>query len=74
MTEFEAQVLADLSVLKNQMKDLVGNGQPGRVAHIEARILDHDRAMQRLKGMAAAFAAMLTIAHAGIDLFLGRRG
>lgn len=73
MTEFEAQVLADLSVLKNQMKDLVGNGQPGRVAHIEARILDHDRAMQRLKGMAAAFAAMLTIAHAGIDLFLGRR-
>lgn len=74
MTEFEAQVIADLSVLKNQMKDLVGNGQPGRVAHIEARILDHDRAMQRLKGMAAAFAAMLTIAHAGIDLFLGRRG
>ena len=74
MTEFEAQVLADLSVLKTQMKDLVGNGQPGRVAHIEARILDHDRAMQRLKGMAAAFAAVLTIAHAGIDLFLGRRG
>jgi hypothetical protein len=28
--------------------------------------------MQRLKGMAAAFAAILTIAHAGIDLFLGR--
>lgn len=74
MTEFEAQVLADLSVLKTQMKDLVGNGQPGRVAHIEARILDHDRAMQRLKGMAAGFAAVLTIAHAGIDLFLGRRG
>jgi len=74
MTEFEAQVLADLSVLKNQMKDLVGNGQPGRVAHIEARILDHDRAMQRLKGMAAAFAAVLTVAHAGIDLFLGRHG
>ena len=74
MTEFEAQVLADLSVLKTQMKDLVGNGRPGRVAHIEARILDHDRAMQRLKGMAAAFAAVLTIAHAGIDLFLGRHG
>ena len=28
MTDFEAQVLADLSVLKNQMKGLVGNGQP----------------------------------------------
>jgi len=74
MTEFQAQVLADLSVLKNQMKDLVGNGQPGRVADIEARILDHDRAMQRLKGMAAAFAAVLTVAHAGVDLFLGRHG
>ena len=74
MTEFEAQVLADLSVLKTQMKDLVGNGQPGRVAHIEARILDHDRAMQRLKGMAAAFAAMLTIAHAATDIVLRRHG
>ena len=74
MTEFQAQVLADLSVLKNQMKDLVGNGQPGRVADIEARILDHDRAMQRLKGMAAAFAAVLTVAHAGVDLCLGRHG
>jgi hypothetical protein len=72
MTEFEAQVLADLSVLKTQMKDLVGNGQPGRVTHIESRLLDHERAVQRLKGMAAAFAAMLTIAHAGIDIFLGR--
>jgi hypothetical protein len=73
MTEFEAQVLADLSVLKTQMKDLVGNGQPGRVAQIEARIFEHERAVQRLKGMAAAFAAMLTIAHAGIDIFLGGR-
>jgi hypothetical protein len=72
MTEFEAQVLADLSVLKTQMKELVGNGQPGRVTQIEARILDHERAMQRLKGMAAAFAAMLTIVHTATDLFLRR--
>jgi hypothetical protein len=72
MTEFEAQVLADLSVLKTQMKDLVGNGQPGRVAQIEARVLEHERAVQRLKGMAAAFAAMLTVAHAGIDIVLRR--
>ena len=72
MTEFEAQVLADLSVLKTQMKDLVGNGQPGRVSQIEARVLDHERAVQRLKGMAAAFAAMLTIVHTATDLFLRR--
>ena len=70
MTEFEAQVLADLSVLKTQMKDLVGNGQPGRVAQMESRLLDHERAVQRLKGMAAAFAAMLTLVHTATDIFL----
>jgi hypothetical protein len=73
MTEFEAQVLADLSVLKSQMKDLLGNGQPGRVAQIESRLLDHERAVQRLKGMAAAFAAMLTIVHTATDLLLRHR-
>jgi hypothetical protein len=70
MTEFEAKVLADLSVLKTQMKDLLGNGHPGRVAQMESRLLDHERAVQRLKGMAAAFAAMLTIVHTATDLFL----
>jgi len=74
MTEFEAKVLADLSVLKTQMKDLLGNGRAGRVEHIEARLLDHERAVQRLKGMAAAFAAMLTIAHTATDLFLRHHG
>jgi hypothetical protein len=29
MTEFEGQVLADLSVLKNQMNQVMGIGQPG---------------------------------------------
>ena len=72
MTEFEAQVLADLSVLKTQMKDLVGNGQPGRVSQIESRLLDHERAVQRLKGMAAAFAAMLTIVHTAADFIIRR--
>ncbi len=31
MTEFEGQVLADLSVLKSQMEQLMGIGQPGRI-------------------------------------------
>jgi hypothetical protein len=35
MTEFEVQVLTDLSVLKNQMTVLVGDGNSGRVATIE---------------------------------------
>ena len=73
MTEFEAQVLADLAVLKAQVKDLVGNGQPGRIAQMEARLQDHERAVQRLKGVGAAFATMLTIVHVATDIFL-RRG
>ena len=71
MTEFEAQVLADLSVLKTQMADLLGAGHPGRVAQMESRLLDHERAVQRLKGMTAAFAAMLTFANAAVDIFFG---
>jgi len=62
MSDFEAAVLADLSVLK-----------PGRLAHLEDRILDHEKAVQRLKGMAAAFGALLTFAHIAIDVVLGRR-
>lgn len=72
MTDFEAQVLADLSVVKSQMNELLGIGQPGRVTQLEARMHDHERTLQRLKGMAGAFATLLTIAHLSIDLLLGR--
>ena len=73
MTEFEGRVLADLSVLKSQMREVVGNGQPGRLALLEGRILDHEKTMQRMKGIAAAFGGLLTFAHVAIDLFVGRR-
>ncbi len=68
MSDFEAQVLADLAVLKSQMKEVVGNGQPGRLAQLESRLLDHEKTVQRLKGIAAAFGALLTVAHAAIDI------
>jgi hypothetical protein len=73
MTDFEGQVLADLSVLKSQMKEVVGNGQPGRLAQLEGRILEHEKSVQRLKGIAAAFGGLLTCAHVAIDFFVGRR-
>jgi hypothetical protein len=73
MTDFEGQVLADLSVLKSQMKEVFGNGQPGRLAQLEGRILDHEKTMQRMKGIAAAFGGFLTFAHVAIDFFIGRR-
>jgi hypothetical protein len=73
MTEFEGQVLTDLGILKSQMKEIVGNGQPGRLAHIEGRMQDHEQTVQRLKGMAAAFGGLLTFAHVAVDFFMGRR-
>jgi hypothetical protein len=73
MTDFEAQVLADLSVLKSQMKEVVGNGQPGRISRLENRVFDHEKSVQRLKVMAAGLGAFLTAAHFAIDLLVGRR-
>ena len=42
MSTFEAQVLADLSVVKSQMASLLGDGQPGRLSLLE----EHDQAIE----------------------------
>jgi hypothetical protein len=73
MTEFEGQVLADLSVLKSQMRQVLGIGQPGRLNQLEARMHDHEKTVQRLKGVAATFGGLLTILHVAIDFMFGRR-
>jgi hypothetical protein len=69
MTEFEAQVLTDLSVLKNQMNMLLGIGQPGRLAQLEERVERHERSVQRVKGFVGAMSGLLTIFHLAIDYF-----
>jgi hypothetical protein len=61
MTEFEAQVLADLSVLKNQMSTLLGDGNSGRIATIENRVSQHEQSLQRAKGFAVASGAVFTL-------------
>jgi hypothetical protein len=72
MTEFEATVLSDLSVLKNQMAHIMGPGNTGRISQIEDRVLRHDQSLQRMKGSAAAFGGFLTLLHVAID-FVGKR-
>ncbi len=67
MTEFEGQVLAELSVLQSQMKQLLGVGQPGRLSELEARVERHEHAMERMKGLVGAFGGMLTLVHLAID-------
>ncbi|MEI9981692.1 MAG: hypothetical protein WDN23_22390 [Edaphobacter sp.] len=69
MTEFEGQVLADLSVLKNQMTQLLGNGQPGRLTRLEERVEKHEQSVQRVKGLVGAMGGLLTVFHLAIDYF-----
>jgi hypothetical protein len=72
MTEFEAQVLADLSVLKNQMTVLVGDGNAGRIGDLEDRVTEHEERFQNVRGVAIAFGALLTLVQFLID-FLRRK-
>ena len=67
MTEFEAQVLADLSVLKSQMEHLMGIGQPGRLTQIEERVDRHERSVQRMKGVFTAIGGLVTMAQIAVD-------
>jgi hypothetical protein len=69
MTEFEGQVLADLSVLKSQVNSLLGVGQPGRLTQLEERMERHERSVQRVKGMVGAVSALMTALHLAIDYF-----
>ena len=72
MSEYERQVLEDLCVLKAQMEQLLGIGQPGRLHQLERRVESHERNMQRLKGLAGAFGGLLTLVHL-LMAFVGRR-
>ena len=68
MTEFEAQVLADLSVMKSQMSTLLGDGNSGRIATIEGRVDQHERSLQRAKGFAVAISAVFTLIQCVVEL------
>jgi hypothetical protein len=72
MTDFEAQVLADLSVLKNQMTALVGDGNSGRVGSLEQRVTQHEERFQSARGFAMAIGGLLTLVQFLVD-FLRRK-
>ena len=61
MSTFEAQVLADLSVVKSQMASLLGDGQPGRLSLLEERVERHELSVQRVRGFAGAFGLLFTL-------------
>ena len=72
MTDFEGQVLQELSTLKAQMQHLMGIGQPGRLHQLELRVESHERSVQRLKGMTGAFGGVLTFVQMAIAYFSGK--
>jgi len=63
MYEFEQTVLNELAELKTQMRGLLGNGQPGRVHDLEARVAKHEALVQRAMGMGALGGVVGTIIH-----------
>jgi hypothetical protein len=72
MTDFERQVLGQLSVLKAQMDQLLGIGQPGRLHALEARVEVHERSVQRMRGTMGAFGGLLTVFHLAISMLTKR--
>jgi hypothetical protein len=61
MNEFEAQVLSDLSVLKTQITNLMGDGTGGRIADLERRLELHEQNWQRAKGFLAAVSVLFAV-------------
>ena len=72
MNDYEKQVLQDLSVLKSQMQQLLGIGQPGRLHMLEERVEMHEKSVQRMKGLGAAFGGLLTVVHLAIAWASGK--
>jgi hypothetical protein len=67
MNEFEAQVLSDLSVLKTQMANLVGDGNGGRICELERRMELHEQHWQRTKGFLAAISVLFAMIEIAIE-------
>jgi hypothetical protein len=66
MSEFEATVLADLSVLKSQMASLL-EGSTGRLSVLEADVVRNRTVVERAKGFVFAFGLLFTVAQLVVD-------
>jgi hypothetical protein len=56
------------SLLIEEIGD-VGFGQPGRLTQLEKRVEQHERSVQRIKGLVGAMGGVLTAFHVAIDYF-----
>ena len=67
MNEFEAQVLSDLSVLKTQIANLMGDGNGGRIADLERRMERHEQNWQRAQGFLAALSVVCAVVEVAFE-------
>jgi hypothetical protein len=67
INEFEAQVLSDLSVLKTQITNLMGDGNGGRIAELERRMERHEQNWQRAKGFLAAVSVLFAVVEVAFE-------
>jgi hypothetical protein len=74
LSDFELQVLADLAELKTQMRVVVGNGQPGRIQKLEARVEKHEALVQRAAGIGALAGFLTAMLHVLFDWLKARSG
>lgn len=74
MTQFEEQVLRDLSELKAHMRWIVGNGHEGKIQELERRVTRQEAFLQKAMGLGVAIGGLITLAHLAIDyLKVGQR-
>jgi len=67
MNEFEVQVLSDLSVLKTQITNLMGDGNGGRIGNLERRMERHEQNWQRAKGFLAAVSVVFAVVEVAVE-------
>jgi len=67
MTQFEEQVLRDLSELKAHMRWIVGDGNEGKMQELEQRIASHEGFLQRVMGVGGGIAVLVALAHLAFD-------
>jgi len=72
INEFEAQVLSDLSVLKSQITNLMGDGNGGRIAELERRMDRHEQNWQRAKGFLAAVSVLFAVIEVAVQAWFRR--
>lgn len=73
VTDFERQVLEDLTEIKTNMRWLLGNGKPGYIQELAKRVDRHEQVVQRFTGIGGILAVLLTLLHVGLDYFRTHR-